>query len=274
MIENVAIVRTILKNCEEKLLAIYYSDEKEEELVKYDNANLLLYEKSKREEKSKYYDRYKIRYEQPYGIKLDYNNHKIDLADYQSIQLVSKDITEMMQQIYYLRKTKAIILDKDDKALIEIYKLFYNENPDFSSKDINIKFQTMMCILAEFGIDLGYGFFPSGKEKIPISVDLKERVDKLYPLGEVSDMEDSIKLAEEAKKVIKIVGGCIRESIPNEQSLNESLIKISKILQPGRCWVSSRKAIEILSRVTEQTPDEVDSFIKLVKRIDTKIDNK
>ena len=61
MIENVSIVRTILKDCEEKLLVIFYQDEKGSELVKYDNSNLFLYEKSKREEKSENYDRYKIK---------------------------------------------------------------------------------------------------------------------------------------------------------------------------------------------------------------------
>lgn len=48
MIENVSIIRTILKDCEEKLLVIFYQDEKGSELVKYDNLNLILYEKIKR----------------------------------------------------------------------------------------------------------------------------------------------------------------------------------------------------------------------------------
>ncbi len=40
------------------------------------------------------------------------------------------------------------------KVLIEIYKLFYNENPDFSLSNTSIKVQTMMSILAQFGITL------------------------------------------------------------------------------------------------------------------------
>ena len=68
MIENVTIVRTILKDYEEKLLVIYYSDEKGSELVKYD-------------------------------IKLDYSSREIEFAD--SIELASKEIPEMLQQIYY-----------------------------------------------------------------------------------------------------------------------------------------------------------------------------
>ena len=71
MIENVSIVRTILKDCEEKLLVIFYQDEKGSELVKYDNSNLFLYEKIQRKGNSEHFDRYKIKYELPYGIKLD-----------------------------------------------------------------------------------------------------------------------------------------------------------------------------------------------------------
>ena len=167
MIENVSIVRTILKDCEEKQLVIFYQDEKGSELVKYDNFNLLLYEKSKREENNDYNDRYKIKYESTGSIKLDYNNNKIDITGSPGIELISKEITETIKQIYYLKNTKAVILDINDKELIEIYKLFYNENPDFSSKDINIKVQTMMSILAEFGISLDddYGFSLLGKNK-------------------------------------------------------------------------------------------------------------
>lgn len=274
MIENVSIVRTILKDCEEKLLVIFYQDEKESELVKYDNANLFLYEKSKREENSKYYDRYKIKYEPTKGIKLDYNNHETDVADYPGIELVSKEITKMMTQIYYLKNAKAIVLDTDDKLLIEIYNLFYNENPDFSSKDINIKVQTMMSILAAFGISLGdnYGFSLWEKEKMPISLDLEQRVNKLYPLGKVSNLENSVKLAEDPKKIIKIVGETIREVITYNQNQNEVLITISKIIHARRYCVSFNSDIKNLSEFTGRTTNEVESSIKLVKMIETRID--
>lgn len=273
MIENVSIVRTILKDCEEKLLVIFYQDEKGSELVKYDNSNLFLYEKNKREENSEYYDRYKIKYEPTNGIKLDYNNHETDVADYPGVELVSKEITEIMKLIYHLKNAKAVVLDTDDKALIEIYKLFYNENPDFSSKDINIKVQTMMSILAEFGISLGddYGFSLWGKVKMLVSLNLEQIVNKLYPLGEVSSLEDSVKLAEEPKKIIKIVGETIRETISNEQNQNEALITISKVIHAGRYRLSSNSDVKKLSEFTERTTDEVESSIKLVKRAETKL---
>ena len=274
MIENVSIVRTILTDCEEKLLVIFYQDEKGSELVKYDNSNLFLYEKSQREENSEYYDRYKIKYEPTNGIKLHYNNHETDVADYLGIELVSKEITEIMKQIYYLKNAKPIVLDTDDKALIEIYKLFYNENPDFSSKGINIKVQTMMSILAEFGISLedDCGFSLCGKVKMPVSLNLEQRVNKLYPLGKVSSFEDGVKLAEEPKKIIKIVGETIKETIKNEQNQNEVLITISKVIHTGRYCISSNSDVKKLSEFIESSTDKVESSIKLVKRIETRID--
>ena len=179
-----------------------------------------------------------------------------------------------MKQIYYLKNAKPIVLDTDDKALIEIYKLFYNENPDFSSKGINIKIQTMMSILAEFGISLedDYGFSLCGKVKMPVSLNLEQRVNKLYPLGKVSSFEDGVKLAEEPKKIIKIVGETIKEAIKNEQNQNEVLITISKVIHAGRYCISSNSDVKKLSEFIESSTDKVESSIKLVKRIETRID--
>ena len=274
MTENVSIVRTIFKDCEEKLLVIFYQDETGSELVKYDNSNLSLYEKSKREENSEHFDRYKIKYESPYDIKLDYNNKETDMSNYLGIELVSKEINEIIKQIYYLKNAKAVVLDTDDKALIEIYKLFYNEKPDFSSRDINIKIQTMMSILAEFGISLGddYAFSLCGKVKMPVSLNLEQRVNKLYPLGEVDSVEDSVKLASEPKKIIKIVGECIRETILNEQNQTEALIIISKVIHAGRYCISSNSDVKKISEFTKCTTDSVETSVSLVKRIKTKID--
>ena len=51
MINNIAILRTILREYQEKTLVIFYQNDTTSELVKYDNLNLLLYE---RNQKNKY----------------------------------------------------------------------------------------------------------------------------------------------------------------------------------------------------------------------------
>ena len=47
-IQRVSFLRTILKDYEEKLLVVYYEDDKGTELVKYDNSNLFIFEKSQK----------------------------------------------------------------------------------------------------------------------------------------------------------------------------------------------------------------------------------
>lgn len=66
---------------------------------------------------------------------------------------------------------------------------------------------------------------------MPISLELRQKVNRLYPLGEISIVENSIvEISEEAKKIIKIVGRNIREAISCEQSEIEALITISRVI--------------------------------------------
>ena len=266
MIENITIIRTIMKECEEKLLIVSYQDKNGSELVKYENYLLKEYEKNNNEIKE-----FQIKYEPTSGISLTYNNHETNIKNYSDINLISKGINKMIEQIYNLNDTKKVILTDDDKALITIYKLFYNENPDFSNKDINIKIQTMMSILAEFGISIDDGFSLYKETKMPLSLALYQRVNKLYPLGKINDNENNIKLAEEAKRIIKIVGESVREKISNTENQNETLIAISKIIYAGRYSLSSNSDIKKISLFTGYKEEEIKSNIKLVKSIKNKI---
>lgn len=265
MTENITIIRTIMDGCYENLLDISYQNQKDFENVTYSDSNLILYEKIN--------DNLKIKYNNASGISFRCNDSKIDCSDYSKIKEVSEKINEEVEQIYCLQNTNKIIIEQDDILLIEIYKLFYNENPDFSKKDVNIKIQTMMSVLAEFGISLGNSYYFSlfGKRKMPLSLVLEQRVNKLYPLGKVSNLEDCVKLAKEPKEIIKIVGECIREAISFEQNQNEALITISKIIYAGRYDLSSNRDLEKISELSNCSTDLVKSSITLVKRIENRI---
>lgn len=273
MIENVRIVRTILKDCDENLLTIFYSDKEGLELVKYDKSDLVLYKKCEREDEV--LNKYEIMYELHGGIKLNYNNQEIDATNYSDIELVSKEISKIMEHIYYLKHTGAVSLNKYDKLLIEIYKLFYDENPDFSSEDINIKVQMMMTILGVFGIYLGdYTFDLCGKSNIPLSLNLEQRVCDLYPLGKVDSDKVGIKLAKEPKQIVKAIGETIRDEIKNEQDPNKALLTISKVIfvEKSSYFLYGYGDVKKISEFTGYTTDEVQSSMELVKRIQTKID--
>lgn len=264
MLENVTIVRTILKDYEEKLLIIYYRDEKGSELVKYANSNLSLFQQTKN--RKKHETRYEIRYEPTIGIKLDCNN----LDDISSdTQLIAQEISKIIEHIHHLTNVKAIVLNYNSKKLIEIYKLFYNENPNFTEENINIRVQTMMSILQEFGFGNDYTFHLL--KVMPISLSLKQEVNNLFPFGEVIEIDEPIVLAKEPKNIIKIVGECIREEISNCSDKDEALITISKVMHARNYCLPLNSGIQELSKFTKQTPNEVESSIQLVKHIEQKI---
>ena len=197
----------------------------------------------------------KIKYDSFLGLKLNYFNEAGNIKKY------TDDLSGIMKYIYALSNAKSIIINDNDKTLIEIYKLFYKENPDFSSKDINVKVQTMMSILAEFGItlDCDYTFDLIGKKKMPVSLKLEEMVHKMYPLGLVNEVKDNVKLAEEPKKIIEIVGDSIRDAIHDEDDMNEALITISKVIHASRYNLSSDDNVSEIAEFTNRSVDEVRS---------------
>ncbi len=179
MLENVTILRTILSDYIETGLELKYSKKDDSETVIYNHiyntglANWFLFIKDSQS--------YKIKYDSILGLKLNYFNEAGNIKKY------TEDLSEIMKYISDLSSAGPIVINDTDKELIEIYKLFYKESPDFSSKDINIRVQTMMIILAEFGIalDCDYAFNLWEKVKMPVSLTLEAMVKKLYPFGRI-----------------------------------------------------------------------------------------
>ena len=264
MLKNIMMIRTILDSIEEKSLVVSYEDENTLEIVKYDCTNLYFCQKQRKDKTLE------ITYIPNHGglqIKDDYR----DLEDYSTVQTVSKEVAEAIDHIYDLTKVKKITLDENSKRMIEIYKVFYQENPNFQSKDINIRMQTMMSILSYFDLSVGYDFCLLGKMMMPISLQLEQDVERLYPFGEVDEVEDNISLVQEAQKEIGIIGKTIREDVLDENELNEKLITISKLLHAKRYNLPSHCRVDEISKFIGRTPSEVKSNIKLVKQINNKI---
>ena len=262
MIENVTILRTILREYQEISLDVIVSCDDEKEKVFYLNLyNLHWFNFTKNSQK------YKIKYDNIMGLELNYHNEVDNLKKY------TDDLSDIMKYISDLSNVGPIIINDNDKALIEIYKLFYKENPDFSSKDINVKVQTMMSILSEFGItlDCDYAFYLMGKKKMPMSLKLKEMVKKMYPFGVVNEVKDNIKLADESRKIIEIVGDSIMDVIHDEDDMNEALITISKVIHASRYNLSSKANVREIAEFTNRSVDDVEASVQLVKRIEHKI---
>ena len=262
MIENVTILRTILREYQEISLDVIVSCDDEKEKVFYLNLyNLHWFNFTKNSQK------YKIKYDNIMGLELNYHNEVDNLKKY------TDDLSDIMKYISDLSNVGPIIINDNDKALIEIYKLFYKENPDFSSEDINVKVQTMMSILSEFGItiDCDYAFYLKKKKKMPMSLKLKEMVKKMYPFGVVNEVKDNIKLADESRKIIEIVGDSIMDVIHDEDDMNEALITISKVIHASRYNLSSKANVREIAEFTNRSVDDVEASVQLVKRIEHKI---
>ncbi len=273
MLRNVTFIRTILKEFEEKLLIVEHSDKTSQEIVKYDNGNLFFFNyqnKNNRRENlttAEFSNR---------KLNVSFSDYaKNSIIDYPNYDSVNQQFNKLMMHIHLLKNAKPVSLNRDSKALIEIYKLFYSENPNFSLSNINIKVQAMMSILAQFGITLenDYSFSLLGKNKVPNSLYLEQLVNQLFPLGEITDIDNPIKLADNPKKIIKIVGECVREAIYDKDNKDDALITISKVIHAGRYNLSTNSNVEKLSAFTNQTQNEVETSIRLVKRIKEKLNN-
>lgn len=273
MVTDVKILRTILKDYNERLLVISYQNGEVKETIKFDNSHISLFEKSDKD--SEFTENFIVKFTPNDSISFMFTDANNKVIDYSNIKNISDRITKVLQEIYYLSHAKPIELDQDSKVIVEVYKLFYNENPDFSNKNINIKIQTMLSILAEFYISVGdYGFSLSGKRNIPMSMNLSNLVYELFPLGEIKEIDNPIQLREDAKKTISIVGEGIRNAIDSTDNKEEALITISKVIHAARYNLSSTASVEDVAKYTDCSSDEVESSMKLVKRINTKISNK
>lgn len=269
MIRSISYLRTIFKDFKEELLIVDYTGIDYTESVRYWNGNLYFY----------YYENensLKASYVPVIGLEVSFeekNNNSI--IDYPNIDNTNEQFSKLTQQISRLKNPKNINLDMNSAAIIEIYKLFYNENPDFSAPNINIKIQTMMSILANFGITLDddYSFSLRGY-KMPTSIYLEQTVKNLFPLGEISDTNNLINISNEAKKTIEIVGESIRNLISNSDNKDETLITISKIIYASRYNLSYNSNIQEISEFTNRSEDEVKSSIKLVKHIKSELEKK
>lgn len=264
MLKNIMMIRTILDSIEEKSLVVSYEDENTLEMVKYDCTNLYFYQKQRKDKTLE------IIYMPNHGGLQIKDNYR-DLEDYSTVQTVSKELVSAIDRIHDLTRVKKIILDENSKRMIEIYKVFYQENPNFQSKDINIRMQTMMSILSYFDLSVGYDFCLLGKMMMPISLRLEQDVERLYPFGEIDEVEDNVSLVQEAKKEIEMIGQAIRENVSGRKELNEKLITTSRVLHAKRYNLPSNCQVDAISDFIGRTPSEVKSTIKLVKQINDKI---
>lgn len=166
-------------------------------------------------------------------------------------------------------------LNNEHKVINYIYKLFFDESPDFSDEDIELRVQAMMSILSHFGITLGdkYSFvnLPTF-DKEPFSHNLSLLVKDLKPYGKIDDLVENIKLKDNVKKIIRIVSENINLYVNEERDLDNVLVSLSTLLHAKHYNLPSSNC-EDLSRYLDKSYGEIESEMKLIKTIKNNIEN-
>lgn len=268
MAKNVSWIRTIFKDLKEISLTIeancINNNIRKNLLIHYRNKQLISFEYEQSIKHTKVScDKFSAKYNSDTGINFNIPAFET-IEEYESSKNL---VNSMIDQLEELENVKPIVLNHDSKLLCEIYKTFYQESPDFSEENINAKVQTMMSILEEFGITLEKysGFSIYSDTNFPISINLGYLVHQLAPLGKINEIEEPIKLSEEAKNTIAKVGHIISEYTLD---IPEKLIKVSRILYARRNQLSWHTTNQEIAKFTNTSTREVETTMRLVKRID------
>ena len=206
-----------------------------------------------------------MKYELGKELKITFSNDNLINSKYFKNKITT--INECMKNLEKLNDIIPISLDKTSSILCEVYKLFYNEYPDFSSKNINIKIQTMVVILTEFGIILDDKIsFIMLKNKIPISLYLQKKINTLIPLGQIESVNNYVIITEDVSKTIKAIKEVIKEFITNKDDEIKFLQKFSNIIYIRNNIASPHSKTSELAKICNCQEFDISDTIKLVKK--------
>jgi len=268
-------IRTIYKDFDEKKLMVsIYKNQKKKAYIEYDNKKLVLLEiVDELTDDVVFKTQYKMKEGITFSISDKNDNNLTSVYRDNYIALLSNKI----DTIHELNDIRLKRLSKEDILLCEMYKAFYNENPNFSKEDMQIKFQTMIAILSDFDISPAenYKFQYLGRERIPISKHLLEVISNLTSFGEIDIDKDIAKkerlLSIEDIRITKIIGECIRSSITDDKDLIDILILLSPVLHETKYIYPKKKTTKEISEILNSPEEEIKSVRKLIKKIETNL---
>ena len=158
------------------------------------------------------------------GLIIKSNNKLISEMDVDNISSV---ISRELSIIKKLKNVYLVAVDLDGKVLYEIYKLFYNEVPNFSDEIVKRKTNAMMGILDSYDISLakGYKFLFDHNNNV-CSTKLLELLEKLSFVN-TNDIVDNVSLSKNVIGKIRFIGDEIRCFL-NEN--NNDLNKLEQLL--------------------------------------------
>lgn len=143
------------------------------------------------------------------------------------VDKIGNVISRELSIIKKLKNVSLLAVDLDGKVLYEIYKLFYNEVPNFSDEIFKRKTNVMMGILDSYGISLGKGYkFLFDLNNNVYSTKLMELLEKLSFVN-TNDIVDNVSLGKDVIEKIRFIGIEIRCFLSEN---NNDLDKLEQLL--------------------------------------------
>lgn len=226
MVNSVSGLRTIFKDYDEESLMVTIFREGGSEVVVYENGELFSYSKTV----PLIYGRCEFTYDSS-GLKCSYNDDNNNFEAFDTTnELFKYEIDTVMRDVSFLSNVKQKELSYEDKKLIEIYRRFYEEEPDFASYDINEKVQSMLCILSCFpSTKLNYTIDWPKESKYPESLSSRWNLNNLLPIGKIDNLEIENVLPNSTQRVIETIGNEVRGALGKKYDTRD-LINLSKIM--------------------------------------------
>ncbi len=200
----ITIIRTIFNTEDEKTLKVtIVQNDDIKSLVYFSKGKIIKY-LNKVDYKEKYI--LEIKYTSRSGLNITSNTKDNELSS-----LISSEINK----INSLENIFPLSLNKEDKMLYKIYKLFYNSDPDFLDNIDKIKTQIMIYILMEYGISIYEEEDFKLYNSIPFSIEIAEKIRKLSLFNNIPD----IKINKEYKNIISCIGKVLGNEIKDIDEL-------------------------------------------------------
>ena len=200
----ITIIRTIFNTEDEKTLKVTIVQNNDIKSLVYFSKGKIIKYLNKVDYKEKYI--LEIKYTSRSGLNITSNTKDNELSS-----LISSEINK----INSLENISPLSLNKEDKILYKIYKLFYNSDPDFLDNIDKIKTQIMAYILMEYGISIYEEEYFKLYNSIPFSIEIAEKIRKLSLFNNIPD----INISKEYKNIISHIGKVISNEITDIDEL-------------------------------------------------------
>ena len=270
--EDVGFIRRIFEDYDETSLSLVYVNPLIKKTIRFKNSAFSSFECSS--DISNHYD---------FKYVVDDTTNKINVMfttperenDWTNVTNVGATISGILRDMAQFDHIETVEFPELAEVLTEVYRLFYNENPDFSDKNILIKMRTMKNVLWFYNVQF------LGEKTYLLSM-IESTLPKLFPFGEVKKSFDSVEFDEATKAKISLIGNEIREAISDMKKPIDGLSQVYDLICSARFYGSRfssgeleyREYVEAMAALNCTTVEFAEKIRVLSKKLDTKFGSK